>query len=215
MGMADGRKGFQMHDEVPLIDTVVVEDSDFLPGVEVSMDVHLVVGFRNTWPFDEWFYGDDLPVPIVDMPPWLELLYEKVELFAMELLVQCLRLAAEEVELPQSILGQREVVVGEGFVNDLENLLGYADLIEDEEKARASFEDPIKIGVVGQAISKCKHPMNLVHQVLRSQLPLDVCRIDGGADPLIGPPSCHSRPQETILAAGRVMVKADEASGMF
>ena len=102
--MADLRKGLEVHDELHFIDAVVVEDSDFLPGVQVAVYVYLVVGFRNARPFHKWFNRDDRPVPIIDMPPRLKLLYEKVELFAVELLVQCLGFAAKEVKIPQSIL---------------------------------------------------------------------------------------------------------------
>ena len=104
MRMADGRKGFEMHDKLHLIDAVVVKDGNFLPSVEVSMNVNLITGFCNAWPFHKWFYWDHRPVPIVDMAPRLELLYEVVELFSVELPVQCFGLAAEEVELPQGIL---------------------------------------------------------------------------------------------------------------
>ena len=100
MGMVDLRKGFEMHDELHFIDAIIVENGDFLPGVKVSMYVNLVVSFRNARPFHEWFHRDNRPVPIVDMSPRLKLLYEELELFTVELLVQCLRFATKKVELP-------------------------------------------------------------------------------------------------------------------
>ena len=86
------------------IDAVVLEDADFLAGVEISMDVYLVVGFCNAWPFHKWFYRHDRPVPVLDMVPRLKVLYEEIELCAVKLLVQRLRLGTEEVLLEQSIL---------------------------------------------------------------------------------------------------------------
>ena len=49
MRMVDGGKRLEVRDEqLHFIDAVVVEDCDFLSRVEVSMDVNLVAGFRNT-----------------------------------------------------------------------------------------------------------------------------------------------------------------------
>ena len=100
MRMADVRKGLQVDDKLHFIDAVVLEGGDFLPNVEVSMDVDFVIGFRNAWPFDKRFDRDDCPISIIDMPSRLKILYEEVELFPVKLLVQCLGLATEKVEFP-------------------------------------------------------------------------------------------------------------------
>ena len=157
MRMLDGRESLELHNEMHFVDAIVAKSCNFLPRVDLILDTDLIAGWvgSNARPLCCSFHWNDLPRAIVDMSARLKLLYEEVELFAVELLVQCLGLSTKEVKLPQGILGQGKVIISERPVCSLEDLLWNADLVENEEDARAPFEDPVEVGIVCQAISEC------------------------------------------------------------
>ena len=133
MRMLDGRERFEMHNEMYLINPIVTECGHFLSGVDLILDSHLITGCVGSyaWTFCCRFHRYNVPRAIVDMVARLKFLYKEIELFAVELLIQRLGLPTKEIELPQGILGQRKIIVGEGPVDRLEHLLWSANLVED------------------------------------------------------------------------------------
>lgn len=154
-------ESLQLHEKRHFIESLFARRRDSFPGVELFVHMHFVTAglagckARPPHHWHDRVYRYDLPCPVVDVSARLKLLYEKIGLFTVELLIECLRLAAEQVELPQCILGQRKVVIGERFVDELKDLLWDANLVQGQKDARTSLEDPVEIGVVRQAISEC------------------------------------------------------------
>ncbi len=96
-----------MQHEMDSIDPIIAKPSHLFPRIEnlVNMDfVGTGLAGRNARSLGYRFDWDDFPSTVVDMAPRLEFLYKVVELFAVELFVQCLRFAAKKVQLPKSIL---------------------------------------------------------------------------------------------------------------
>ena len=166
--MVDGGESLELHEEVHFVDAIVAKGCNFLPCVDLVLDFDSITGrvSCNTRSFRCSFHWNDLPSAVVDMSARLKLVYEEIELFAVELFVQCLGLSTEKIQLPQAILGQGKVIISERSICSLEDLLWNADLVEDEEDAWTLFEDPIEVGIVGQAIPKRQYAMEGVHMPL-------------------------------------------------
>ena len=122
-----------------------------------------------------------------------------VELLPVEFLVQCLRLTAEEVEIPQSIFCQRKVIVIQEFVQDMEYELRYTNLSQDKEETFASFYDPVKIRIISQTLAKPQGAMKLFAVSLGGYFPPYILVPDLSINPLFRPPRRHTQTPESIF----------------
>ena len=208
MRVLDVGKMLEMYDEVNIVNAIQIVNSYLFPGVYTFLNLHSIVTLISceARSFGQRIQGDDVPGFIFCMTSSVNLLNQEIELFAVEFLVQCLRLGTKEVEFPECILCEWKIIVREGLIDQVKDPLRYSDLIQDQEYPWASFKYPIEICIVRQPIPKGQHLVQRVNMLLRPQVLLNVCLLDGSIYPLFRPPCSHSQPRATILCLANAMI---------
>lgn len=191
MRVSDGLEGFHVHDKLISVNAILPRRRNLLPSVHAiryTDSVARLAGRYACHSLDDWLERQDVIISVIHMTTGLELLDHEVELLTVELLVQRLRLATEEVEFPQGLLRQRQIVIVKGFVDDIKNPFGATNVVQDQKDAPSLLQNPIQVGIIRQAVAKGQRTVQCSLVGFGLQLPRDIFGRDGGRDLVVGPP---------------------------
>ena len=137
-------------------------------------------------------HWDVLLGSVVDVRAPLQLAQEIHELHVVELFVQRYVLLVRQLQTVYVYQRYRQVIVVPRIINTTKNLVGHADLGQDQEKPFRSFEDPFHVSVVSQAFTECEWPVEKP-TFFASQLRHDEGPRDFRIDAIVSPPELFER----------------------
>ena len=192
-----------MHHEVDFVHSIVSTYQHSFPGIYHlrllgAIDLIRALNREHSGALGNVLQRNDGILRIVYVP-FPQLLYEIIELPAIEFLLQRIRFVPRQVEFAEVIFGYWKVVIVEGLVDRIEDPFRYADLLEYEKQSPPSLQNPIQVVVVGQAISKRQGPVQVMAFLLRQSRD-DVVPVHRRIDLLVAPPGIvHGYPAVDII----------------